>query len=292
MNVPLDLSFLDVLCPMHLVVDAAGHILHAGPTVRKLSKGMSLIGVDFLEVFAVNRPRAIASFRDLRLSQDTKLHLEMRAPPQTALKAVLVPLGDAQGRMIVNLSFGISIANGVRDFALSNADFAATDLAIEMLYLIEAKTAAMEESRRLNHRLQDARLVAEQEAVTDALTGLANRRALNGVLARMAAGRVPFAVMQIDLDFFKTVNDTLGHAAGDHVLRQAARIMREETRETDTVARVGGDEFTIVLPNVADAATLRGVGQRIIDRISEPIPYDGHLCRISASIGTVWHPRA
>ncbi|APE42965.1 GGDEF domain-containing protein [Sulfitobacter alexandrii] len=288
MTVAFGASALDVLCPMHLVIGAAGRILHAGPTACKLGRDRRLEGQEFLDVFAVNRPRAIACFDDLRRLRDTRLHLEMRAPPHTALKAVLVPAGDAEERLIVNLSFGISIAEGVRDFALSNADFAATDLAIEMLYLMEAKTAAMEESRRLNHRLQGARIAAEQQAVTDTLTGLANRRALTGVLARLAAGRVPFALMQIDLDFFKAVNDTLGHAAGDHVLRQVARIMREETRDCDTVARVGGDEFTVVLPDVHSADTLRRTGARIIERVAEPIPFDGHQCRVSASIGTVW----
>ena len=69
---------------------------------------------------------------------------------RTELKGILVPMPD--GRMIVNLSFGISILNGVQDYSLTNADFAATDLAIELLYLMEAKSAAMEASRRLNLR--------------------------------------------------------------------------------------------------------------------------------------------
>ncbi|GLT12304.1 GGDEF domain-containing protein [Sulfitobacter porphyrae] len=281
-------SVLDILCPMHLVINATGHITHAGPTARKLAGDRPMVGARFLEVFAVNRPRAVASMADLRLSGGTKLHLETRAAPRTSLKAVLVPLPEGEGEMIVNLSFGISIVDGVRDYALSNADFAATDLAIEMLYLIEAKTAAMDESRRLNLRLQGAKIAAEQEADTDALTGLGNRRALNNVLTRMVAGRVPFAVMQIDLDYFKSVNDTLGHAAGDHVLQTVAQIMVEETRNKDTVARVGGDEFTVVLVDVRDADILRRVGRRIIDRLEEPIAFNGHLCRISASIGTVW----
>ncbi|WP_269367400.1 GGDEF domain-containing protein [Sulfitobacter sp. G21635-S1] len=281
-------SVLDILCPMHLVINATGHITHAGPTARKLAGDSPMVGARFLEVFAVNRPRAVASMADLRRSGGTKLHLETRAAPRTRLKAVLVPLPEGEGKMIVNLSFGISIVDGVRDYALSNADFAATDLAIEMLYLIEAKTAAMDESRRLNLRLQGAKIAAEQEADTDALTGLGNRRALNNVLTRMVAGRVPFAVMQIDLDYFKSVNDTLGHAAGDHVLQTVAQIMVEETRNKDTVARVGGDEFTVVLVDVRDADILRRVGRRIIDRLEEPIAYSGHLCRISASIGTVW----
>ncbi|WP_201120815.1 GGDEF domain-containing protein [Sulfitobacter sp. EhC04] len=288
MTGPGDASVLDVLCPMHIVISETGHITHAGPTARKLTGDRPMVGARFLEVFAVNRPRAVASMEDLKRSGGAKLHLEMRAAPHTALKAVLVPLPDGDGKMIVNLSFGISIVDGVRDYALSNADFAATDLAIEMLYLIEAKTAAMDESRRLNLRLQGAKVAAEQKADTDMLTGLANRRALNTVLTRLVAGQVPFAVMQIDLDYFKAVNDTLGHAAGDHVLQTVARIMAEETRKKDTVARVGGDEFTIVLADVRGDDILRRVGRRIINRLEEPISFKGQLCRISASIGTVW----
>ncbi len=277
---------LDVLCPMHLVLAPTGHILHAGPTIQKLRPETPLTGQRFLEAFVVKRPRTIRSMDDLRRATDIKLHLEFHDVPRTALKGVLVPKPD--GRMIVNLSFGISILDGVRDYSLTNADFAATDLAIEMLYLMEAKSAAMEASRRLNLRLQGAKIAAEEQAFTDTLTGLKNRRALNTVLERLVAAREAFAVMHIDLDYFKAVNDTLGHAAGDHVLQVVARAMVEETRRTDMVARVGGDEFTVVLPDVDSDEILRRIGRRIINRLEEPILFEGQTCAISASIGTVW----
>ena len=279
---------LDVLCPMHLVVSASGHITHAGPTIQKLRPDAPMVGERFLEIFALNRPRAITSMEDLRASTDVKLHLQFRDAPRTELKGVLVPTPAEDGTIIVNLSFGISILDGVRDYALTNADFAPTDLAIEMLYLVEAKSAAMEASRKLNQRLQGAKIAAEEQAFTDTLTGLKNRRAMDHILARLIAGDGPFAVMHIDLDFFKAVNDTLGHAAGDHVLQVVARIMVEETRDTDTVARVGGDEFTVILPEVKSQEVLGRVGQRIIDRLQVPIPFNGQDCCISASIGTVW----
>ncbi|MDG1353690.1 MAG: GGDEF domain-containing protein [Sulfitobacter sp.] len=277
---------LDVLCPMNLTLDAQGIITHAGPTTQKLRPDVSLVGRSFLEAFRVMRPRGITTLAQLWESRHIKLHLEMRGTPPARLKGVLV--SDGQGAAIVNLSFGISILDGVRDYALTNADFAATDLAIEMLYLVEAKSAAMEASRKLNLRLQGAKTVAEEQAYTDTLTGLRNRRALDQVLEGLLAANAGFAVMHIDLDYFKAVNDKLGHAAGDHVLQVVAGAMLEETRATDTVARVGGDEFTVLLPNVGDIDVLSRVGRRIIERIEVPIPFNGQICEISASIGTVW----
>ena len=277
---------LDVLCPMHLTLDAEGFITHVGPTTQKLRPDRTLTGMPFMDAFEVMRPRGIATIAQLWDAHHLKLHLEMVGTPPARLKGVLVP--DGQGDAIVNLSFGISILDGVRDYALTNAHFAATDLAIEMLYLVEAKSAAMEASRKLNLRLQGAKTVAEEQAYTDTLTGLRNHRALDHLLEQLLAANAAFAVMHIDLDYFKAVNDTLGHAAGDHVLQVAAQAMIEETRNTDIVARVGGDEFTVLLPEVSDIDVLERVGRRIIERIEVPIPFNDELCKISASIGTVW----
>ncbi len=277
---------LDVLCPMHLQIDAQGLICRAGPTLQKLRPDVPLVGRAFLDVFSVSRPRGIMSMDSLWKARNVKLHLEMAGQPPAQLKGAMV--SDGRGGAIVNLSFGISILQAVSDYSLTNADFAATDLAIEMLYLMEAKSAAMEASRKLNLRLQGAKVVAEEQAFTDTLTGLGNRRALDQTLERMIASEAAFAVMHIDLDYFKVVNDTLGHAAGDHVLQVVSRAMVEETRASDIVARVGGDEFTVVLPDVRDIDVLKRVGQRIIDRIEVPIPFNESECKISASIGTVW----
>ncbi|MEP3443092.1 MAG: diguanylate cyclase [Sulfitobacter sp.] len=286
MTGPIKASILDVLCPMHLTLDGDGIITNAGPTTQKLRPDTPLVGTSFLEAFRVMRPRGIVTMSQVWKSLNVKLHLEMQGAPPARLKGVVVC--DTTGGAIVNLSFGISILDGVRDYALTNADFAATDLAIEMLYLVEAKTAAMEASRKLNLRLQGAKAAAEEQAFTDTLTGLKNRRAMDQVLEMMLAAKMQFAVMHIDLDYFKAVNDTLGHAAGDHVLQVVAAAMLEETRASDTVARVGGDEFTVILPQVADLDVLTRIGRRIIDRIEVPIPFNDSLCNISASIGTVW----
>ena len=275
---------LDILCPMHLVLSGTGHVLHSGPTVRKLRADREMIGARFLEVFDVKRPRAISNMADLRAHVGTKLHLQLREEPHTELKGVIAP-GPSPELSIVNLSFGISIVDGVRDYALTSADFAPTDLTVEMLYLVEAKSAAMEASRKLNLRLQGAKIAAEEQAFTDTLTGLKNRRAMDNIMARYEKWGTQFGLMQIDLDWFKAVNDNMGHAAGDHVLQTVAHIMVEETRDNDTVVRVGGDEFVVLLPLAEEISDLAAIGRRIIDRLTQPIPFAGQECRISASIG-------
>ena len=191
------------------------------------------------------------------------------------------------GGMLLNLSFGIGLADAVRHFALTDSDFAPTDLAVEMLFLVEAKSAAMSALGNLTERLEGGKLQAEVQAATDVLTGLRNRRALNMALEGLTVERVPYGLMHIDLDYFKMVNDTLGHAAGDVVLQVAARVLERATRLGDTVARVGGDEFVIVFPLMTDAPRLEAIARRIIEDLLQPIQFEGQSCRISASVGIV-----
>jgi len=272
----------DALCPMHMRLDADGKLCHAGPTLAKLFPGRTLAGQGLFDLFEVARPREAGSLAALLRAPGGKLHLQPRVPPGIALKGVIAPWGAGA---LVNLSFGISVIEAVRAYGLTNTDFAATDMTIELLYLVEAKSAAMEASRKLNQRLEGAMIAAEEQAVTDTLTGLKNRRALDHIVGRLIERARDFALMVVDLDYFKTVNDTLGHAAGDHVLRQVARILVDATREGDTAARVGGDEFVLVFPGRSDRARLAAIARRLIAQLSRPMPFDGQMCRISASIG-------
>lgn len=277
------------IAPMYVMLNAKGDIERVGPTLQKLRPDQDWSGQPFLEVFELRRPRSIRNMTDLLETSGVKLHMQFRDDPQTGLKGVLAPLPKARGAF-VNLSFGISVLDAVRDYDLTSADFSATDLTIEMLYLVEAKSAAMEASRQLNLRLQGAKIAAEEQAFTDTLTGLKNRRAMDHILGRMISTGRDFSLMQVDLDFFKAVNDTMGHAAGDAVLQKVASIMVDCTRNSDTVARVGGDEFVLIIDGLVDHAQLENIASRLIAQLEEPIPFGGQMCQISASIGTVLSP--
>lgn len=275
----------DKLVPMHLILDANGCVVHSGPTLTKVFPDTPLIGQNFFECFHVRRPYNVTSVADILATDGAKLHLETRNGKETILKGIGVPL-SAGGGLLMDLSFGISVVEAIQTYDLTIADFAGTDLAVEMLYLLEAKSAAMNESRNLNARLQGARIAAEEQAFTDTLTGLKNRRAMDHILARLIKTGMKFGLMQVDLDYFKAVNDNLGHAAGDHVLQVVAKILVAETRSIDLVARVGGDEFVLVFHDLTHIETLNKIAGRIIERLEIPIVFNNETCLISASIGT------
>lgn len=283
--VTTDRAALDHLMPMHVEVSLTGHIRHMGPTLRKLLPDVELGKDRFLEIFEVRRPRNIANFSTLCENAQLRLRLVPRDEPDLILKGLMVPLPSETGAL-VNLSLGISVVDAVAKHGLFSNDFAASDATVDMLYLIEAKTVALEESKRLNKRLQGAKVEAEVQAFTDTLTGLGNRRAMDQHLERLKTREGVFGLMHLDLDLFKQVNDTLGHAAGDMVLQHVAQIMLDETRSRDLVARVGGDEFVLIFDGLVDKDVLDSIACRIIARLEIPIEFEGNPCRISASIGT------
>ncbi len=128
----------------------------------------------------------------------------------------------------------------------------------------------------------------------DALTGLPNRalfddrmeQALNA--ARRDHARL--ALMFIDLDKFKPINDTLGHAAGDFVLKEVATRIGSAIREADTAARIGGDEFVVVLRNIQKQEDALAIAEKIRQAINRPVDMDGRALTVSASIGIACYP--
>lgn len=285
-NIGISLASLDRMMPMHVVVGPDETISKVGPTLAKTRPGESLVGRHFTDVFEPRRQRCQGDMMKACTGPGTKVYLKLRDDFGTQLTGIAAPLPGGAG-ILINLSFGIAVVDAVGRYNLAGSDFAPTDLTLEMLYLVEAKSAAMSESSQLNQRLHGAKTAAEADAASDMLTGLKNRRVLDQVLSRLSGRDQPFSLMHLDLDFFKAVNDTLGHAAGDNVLQVVANILTEETRGEDTVARVGGDEFVLVFDHLTDADRLAKIATRMIQRLEEPIEFKGQTANISGSIGIV-----
>lgn len=160
---------------------------------------------------------------------------------------------------------------------------------------VTARLAAEEALRESEARSRELFQQVEHQAYHDALTQLPNRRLFVDrlTLSLLAAKRArkSVAVLFIDLDRFKSINDSLGHSAADMLLVEVARRLRSCVSETDTVARHGGDEFTIILPDVREPQDAARVAAKILERIAEPILAGDTTIRGSASIGIAVYPQ-
>jgi diguanylate cyclase (GGDEF)-like protein len=141
-------------------------------------------------------------------------------------------------------------------------------------------------------RQADARII--YMAHHDALTGLPNRTrfhdTLNQAILRGRRG-AHFAVLCLDLDGFKPVNDTWGHPVGDRLLQVVAERLKKQVRETDMVARLGGDEFAIIYADINKATDITVITTRIIRAFAEPVQINGHSLAIGVSIGVAMIPQ-
>ncbi|RUM20515.1 EAL domain-containing protein [Rhizobium vallis] len=126
-------------------------------------------------------------------------------------------------------------------------------------------------------------------AHTDALTGLSNRSSFNHALGNLFSDLdrrgTGFSLLLVDLDRFKSINDNLGHPAGDAVLCHIARALQKTFRSCDISARLGGDEFAVLLPGVTDVAALATIANRAVGAIADEIPFEGRAIQATASIG-------
>jgi len=147
----------------------------------------------------------------------------------------------------------------------------------------------------IQEQLRQQKDILDYKASHDSLTGLANRTLfedrLQQAFFRAKRNNTNFALFFIDLDKFKQINDTLGHKAGDYVLRILSGIMKSEIREEDLLARIGGDEFTLVIENINGAENTKKLALKLLDAIEKPIEYEKNILKLSASIGISLYPQ-
>ena len=232
------------------LIDLDGHILDINPS------GCALLGR--------SRDDLLGSDARATIHPDDLEH---------ALEATTQQLVDGTGRA----EFRLRRADGTDVWVLSSAALVTpdTDSTPYVITLQADITARKELEARLAH-----------DASTDPLTGLLNRAAFMTHLEQLLARRAghPAAVLFLDLDHFKAVNDTAGHDAGDAVLHIIAQRLNDSTRAGDLIARLGGDEF-VVLCHDSDSHAAELTAQRIITATSAPIGYDDHVHHVSASVG-------
>lgn len=147
---------------------------------------------------------------------------------------------------------------------------------------------------RSKERLRVSEAKIRQQANFDSLTGLYNRHKFYEILTEeidfARDNNKSFALLFLDLDEFKDVNDTLGHGVGDALLRRVANRLRNRVRSRDVVARLGGDEFTIIINNVKKASDLGSIAKNICDSISSEFMIQGHSIKVSTSVGITQFP--
>lgn len=160
------------------------------------------------------------------------------------------------------------------------------------LRLQEELREAQRQTEQQNAALDTARRRMEYNSLHDALTGLPNRRFLDQTLITLPGNETARhqTVLHLDLDRFKEINDTLGHGAGDAILRHVADELKQNVAPEDFVARIGGDEFVVLCESPLGPAESSALGERLIAAINQPIVYNGHECRVGASVGIATQP--
>jgi diguanylate cyclase (GGDEF)-like protein len=227
--------------------------------------------------------------------------------PGVVLMVILVLIGEELGLYRRGMSatilpwtlilvFGIAAWRSLRDIARHERGLrrALRDVDMARDYLevrVEERTAALQ---RLIGELNLARAEQAHRATHDALTGLPNRALfhdrLGHALARAARFGHQVGVLFIDLDGFKQVNDTLGHAAGDAMLREVARRLQSRVRASDTLARLGGDEFVVLLEHFSAPAQAEQAARSVLGPLPGPMEVEGHTVEIRYSMGMALSP--
>ncbi|PLA74651.1 hypothetical protein CYQ88_04900 [Hydrogenovibrio sp. SC-1] len=149
-----------------------------------------------------------------------------------------------------------------------------------------------DQMKRMMQSVNDTHQELKDAALHDPLTGLPNRALLfdriNRLISAQPRSNQLSAIVYLDLDDFKRVNDTFGHAVGDELLNQICQKVEGLLRQADTLSRVGGDEFIILLPNQVDKAQTRQILNRILEAAVEPMDINGHTIQVSSSIGVTF----
>ncbi|MER9687797.1 MULTISPECIES: EAL domain-containing protein [unclassified Mesorhizobium] len=262
------------------LVSLGGHpaILSVMPLVPSSDRVTQASGSEYLHV-------SIEFINDAVIGKIAQKYLLAGAhllPMAQPLGSAAIPLIDKQG---VILGY---IAWDQERPGLTLVGKASPALALAALVAASVLAFLLRRLRRASSALQTSQAQAQYLAFHDTLTGLPNRALFEDRLRRAlltSGNESKVALLYLDLDRFKHVNDTLGHPAGDELVRQTAARLQHTVRDVDTVARLGGDEFAVILIDVRDVRNAEDVSERVLQKLQEPFKLMDDQVFISASIG-------
>lgn len=283
---------LDALMPLHLRVDHRGCVVAAGRTTKKLFRDTALIGRPLNELMRLKKPRFLVGTEEFAKLVGHKLVFETTLSGAVELQAMLVATSNS-AEWLFNFSLGANLSSISDAYGLLNKDFSLIDSSIDLMLVTALQANLLSTSQDLTTRLETSRMDAERRALTDDLTGLSNRAAFQKAIEDAVAASTPaskVALLCVDLDNFKSINDTLGHDVGDSVLRESTRRLREATRKSDFIFRLGGDEFAIIQTGENSTSDCESLAARIIEVMCTPFMLDGQSIMIGASVGVSMAP--
>jgi diguanylate cyclase (GGDEF)-like protein/PAS domain S-box-containing protein len=209
------------------------------------------------------------------------------------------PLRQPDGRLSSEKAdemIATALRNGSHRFEWVHCSIGRADFHAEVLLtpiLIDEQNLIIATVRDITRKKESEELIWKQ-ANFDTLTGLPNRRMLHDrlqqAIRKAQRSRLPMALLFVDLDRFKEVNDTLGHHMGDVLLADASERLGSCVRDGDTVARLGGDEFTVILCDLVDVGVIERIAQDILRKLADPFPLRDEVAYVSASIGVTLYP--
>ena len=213
--------------------------------------------------------------------------VDMPASEAEAIRVLQPVVANANGRSVGILEIYLPYAPvAVKVEAATSRTYWRLGVGLVILYVILGGI-----SWSITRRLRRYAVQREHEALHDPLTGLPNRKLFRGRLEELTLRDVSYAVVLIDLDRFKTINDTLGHHAGDALLRIVADRLTGSLRTDDTVARLGGDEFGVLLPGVDDPLTACAMVEHARTALGAEVSLDDVCLTVEASFGIALSPR-
>jgi diguanylate cyclase (GGDEF)-like protein len=257
----------------------------AAPWPRVLSVGMTLTGLCFASAIAVVDQWVTPNITPFLLSTVVAAFLVHVRPRDAAVLHLLNASVFAAALGLTQSDAGLLASNRLNAMGVSLAAWGLSVAHWRSYIMIASHQRALAAAHQV---LEERNVMLDALARNDGLTGLLNRRTIiekaTDQLARAKRSAAPTAVLLVDIDHFKSINDNHGHPTGDAALQRVAKVLRDHLRVTDELGRFGGEEFLVVLPNT-DAHGARVVADKVRRSVEQDAPSDGAVVSLTVSIG-------